>query len=84
MSGSKDGRGAVMMVGLSWERIVQGLDILASQPRGQARLFQARRGLFDAERVRQGAADHHEPYRLRESRRVAKVMAERVKVCVVG
>lgn len=31
--------GAVMMVGLSWERVAQGLDILASQPRGQARLL---------------------------------------------
>ncbi len=31
--------GAVMMVGLSWDRISQGLSILASQPRGAERLL---------------------------------------------
>ena len=31
--------GAVMMVGLEWERIRQGLEILASQPRGDHRLL---------------------------------------------
>jgi UDP-N-acetylglucosamine 2-epimerase (non-hydrolysing) len=30
---------AVMMVGLELERVMQGLDIIASQPRGQARLL---------------------------------------------
>lgn len=31
--------GAVMMVGLTWERVREGLDILATQPRGDHRLL---------------------------------------------
>ena len=48
--------GAVMMTGLNWARIEQGLAILADQPRGAERGPASRPGLRRAERVREGRA----------------------------
>ena len=71
--------GAVMMTGLSVERVLEGLDILASQGRGDAAHLAAGRRLRRAERLRKSAADHPELYRLHLARGV-----EAILMCNVG
>ena len=56
---------AVMMVGLSVERVRQGLAILESQPRGASAGCGWSRTI-DAQRLRQGPSHHPQLYGLRE------------------
>lgn len=49
---------AVMMVGLSVDRVMQGLAILDSQPRGGQRMLRLVNRLHPAQRFRQGDSDY--------------------------
>ena len=66
------GGGAVMMVGLTWERVSEGLAVLETQPRGERTRPAHRGGLRRAQRLREGRADHFELHRLRQPRGVAE------------
>ena len=64
--------GSVMMTGLGWELVREGLRVLDLQPRGADRMLRIVARLRSPQRFGKSGPDHRELHRLRQSRRLAQ------------